>query len=97
MREIIARLSLLTTAEGGRRTPFMSGYRPAFYVGELQTDGAIELLDRSQQAPGETANVRLKLLHPENFGELLEVGVQFEVREGPNTIGQATVIEIPDL
>lgn len=94
MREIKANFRLLASAEGGRQTAIASGYRPALYLGELQTDAAITLLDRTEQSPGETADVHIKLLHPERWGELLKAGAEFEAKEGLKTIGRGRVIEI---
>lgn len=94
MREIRATLSLLGSEAGGRDTPIASGYRPAFYIGELQTDGAIELPGSCKQTPGETLSVRIRLLHPERFGDALAVGAVFEVREGTKTVGRGTITKL---
>ena len=94
MCEIKATFRLLGTEEGGRQTAITSGYRPAFYLGESQTDGVIEVLGRAQQAPGETLSVRIKFLHPENFGLALAIGAEFEAREGSKIIGRGKVTEL---
>ena len=96
MLDIKANFKLLASTEGGRQTAIEGGYRPAFYLGELQTDGAITFLDRNKQLPGETADVYIKLLHPERWGDMLKVGAEFEAREGPKTIGHGRVIKILD-
>jgi translation elongation factor EF-Tu-like GTPase len=96
MREITAEFRLLTSTEGGRQTAIVSGYRPSLYLGELQTDGAIRLLDRDEQAPGETANVLITLLHPERWGQLLKANAEFEAKEGLKTVGYGKVIGICD-
>jgi len=94
MREVKAVLTLLRAEDGGRKTAIANGYRPSFYIGDLQTDGAIQLLGVDQQNPGETMSVRIRLLHPENFGKTLMVGVEFEAREGAKTIGRGRITEL---
>ena len=94
MHEVKAILTLLRTEEGGRKTAIASGYRPSFYIGDLQADGAIELLGVDQQVPGETMSVRIRFLHPENFGKALLVGVDFEAREGTKRIGSGKITEV---
>jgi len=94
MREVKAVLALLRTEEGGRKSAIANEYRPSFYIGDMQTDGAIELLGADQQNPGETMSVRIRLLHPENFGKALMVGVAFEVREGIKMIGRGRITEL---
>ncbi len=94
MREVNAVLTLLRTEDGGRKTAITTGYRPSFYIGALQTDGAIELLGIDKQNPGETKPIRIKLLHPENFGKVLAVGVDFEIREGSKMIGRGRIKEM---
>jgi hypothetical protein len=58
--------------------------------------GAITLLDRTEQVPGETADVRIKLLDPEIFGDSLVVGAHFEIREVDKPLGRGTVLQICD-
>jgi elongation factor Tu len=80
-----AEIFVLTAAEGGRHTPFATGYAPQFYFGAsdvpavLETDGAIE--------PGDRATVRFDLVRPTAF----EPGMRFVIREGGKTIGAGVV------
>jgi elongation factor Tu len=80
-----AEIFVLTAAEGGRHTPFASGYAPQFYFGAadvpavLDTDGAIE--------PGDRATVRFTLTRPTAF----DPGMRFVIREGGKTIGAGVV------
>jgi elongation factor Tu len=80
-----AEIFVLTAAEGGRHTPFATGYAPQFYFGAsdvpalLDTDGAVE--------PGDRATVRFTLGKPTAF----EPGMRFVIREGGKTIGAGVV------
>ncbi len=80
-----AEIFVLTAAEGGRHTPFATGYAPQLYFGAsdvpavLDTDGAID--------PGDRATVRFTLVRPTAF----EPGMRFVMREGGKTIGAGVV------
>ncbi|WP_037577953.1 elongation factor Tu [Phaeacidiphilus oryzae] len=86
-----ARLHLLSAAEGGRRTPVTTGYRPQFYlrtgdvVGDITLGGGLARL-----LPGETAEVSVVLGRPVP----LEPGLGFAVREGGRTVAAGTVLEV---
>jgi elongation factor Tu len=66
---ISAKIYFLSPEEGGRQTPIFSGYRPALYFGEKQTDGAILLPAGSRAFPGTECEVVIKLLYPEHVGD----------------------------
>ena len=80
-----AEIFVLTAAEGGRHTPFATGYAPQLFFGAsdvsavLDTDGAVE--------PGDRATVRFTLTRPTAF----EPGMRFVMREGGKTIGAGIV------
>jgi elongation factor Tu len=95
MRAIAVRIYFLGPEEGGRSTPIFSGYRPALYFGEKQTDGAIILPSGTRVQPGTACDVVIKLLHPEHLGEALHPMAAFEAREGTRVIGRGKVLD-PD-
>ncbi|GAA2272055.1 MULTISPECIES: elongation factor Tu [Kitasatospora] len=86
-----ARLHLLSTAEGGRRTPIGSGYRPQFYLRTGDVVGEVQLPGGPGVAlPGETLEVAVTLGQPVP----LEPGLGFAVREGGRTVAAGTVLAI---
>ena len=93
MKDIRAKIHLLPAASG-RHLPIASGYRPPFYFGRFQTDGAIYVTDREELNPGEESEVRIRLLHPEFLEDGLRVGATFEFREGARVVGRGSVLEI---
>jgi translation elongation factor EF-Tu-like GTPase len=92
--EIRARIRLLRQQEGGRHSWIKSGYRPAFYMEERQSDGAIFLGDRGCLWPGEECEARIRLTHPEAFGDALKLGASFEFKEGLKLVGRGKVLEL---
>jgi elongation factor Tu len=89
----IAEIHLLTTKEGGRRTPFRVNFRPQLYVDDPSNSTSCfihKIHDRDEVAPGETVTVEASLLNPEIVGEL-SPGQRFQMREGGRTIGWGTV------
>jgi elongation factor Tu len=91
---VLAHIVLLSHGQGGRRSEIASGYRPAFYIGDSQSDGAIYFTDREWLAPGEECEARIAFLHPEAFGERLRAGGSFEFREGLKVTGSGTVLAV---
>jgi elongation factor Tu len=81
----------LTRAEGGRHTPFFSGYRPQFFVrttdvtGEVVLPGGVEMV-----MPGDSAPVEVRLERP----VALQTGGRFAIREGGKTVGSGVVTEL---
>ncbi|MFJ5590301.1 elongation factor Tu [Streptomyces noursei] len=86
-RRFTAEAYLLSTEEGGRRTPLSTGYRPQFYLRTADVVGALDLGERAVARPGETitATVELGRALP------LEPGLGFAIREGGRTVGAGTV------
>ena len=91
-----ATLHLLPAAEGGRRTPVRSGYRPQFY---LRTTGVSGVLDfgggaaaEATAMPGQTVQVTVALGQP----VALDPGQTFAIREGGRTVGAGTVTALLD-
>jgi elongation factor Tu len=87
-----AQLYALTTAEGGRHTPFFANYRPQFYFRTTDVAGAVDLGEASMVLPGDTVNLGVRLGKP----VAMEVGLGFAVREGGRTVAAGTVTELLD-
>ncbi|WP_433732150.1 elongation factor Tu [Nocardia sp. CA-129566] len=86
-----ARVYLLSTAEGGRRTPISTGYRPQFYVRTGDVVGNVTLPDGIAVArPGETIDLTVELGRPVP----LEPDLGFAIREGGRTVGAGTVLTV---
>jgi elongation factor Tu len=92
-RRFTARLYALSTAEGGRHTPFVANYRPQFYFRTTDVPGAVELGEQvSMVAPGDTVDLTVELGRP----VAMEVGLGFAVREGGRTVAAGTVTGLLD-
>jgi len=87
-----ARLYALTTAEGGRHTPFHANYRPQFYFRTTDVPGSVELGDLTEVQPGDTVELTVQLGAP----IAMEAGLGFAVREGGRTVAGGTVAELID-
>ena len=87
-----AEIYVLSAAEGGRHTPFQSGYRPQFFFGATDVTGTLELHDgeNTSAKPGERMHIRFAL--DREIG--LEPGMRFALREGKCTIGAGVVTAI---
>lgn len=86
-----AEVYVLTKEEGGRHTPFFSGYRPQFYFRTTDVTGEIKLPQGVEMVmPGDNANLEVKLIYP----VALEKGLRFAIREGGRTVGAGVVTEI---
>jgi elongation factor Tu len=82
---------VLRRDEGGRHTPFFSGYRPQFYVGTLDVTGAVELPEGVEMVmPGDNVNLTVKLIVP----VAVEAGSRFAIREGGRTVGSGVITKI---
>ncbi len=92
---IAAKIYFLSPEEGGRQTPIFSGYRPALYFGERQTDGAITLTAGGHVVPGTECDVVIALLHPEHLGDALKPLATFEAKEGSRVVGRGQVLCMP--
>ena len=83
---------ILTKEEGGRHTPFFSGYRPQFYFRTTDVTGSCKLLGGAEMCmPGDNIEMEIDLL---DKSVAMEKGVRFAVREGGKTIGSGTVTDI---
>ena len=86
-----AEIYILTKEEGGRHTPFFSGYRPQFYIRTTDVTGTISLPDGVEMVmPGDNIKVTCELIAP----IAIEDGTRFAVREGGRTVGAGVVTKI---
>ncbi len=86
-----AEVYILTKEEGGRHTPFFSGYRPQFYVRTTDVTGEIKLQEGVEMVmPGDNAKMNVSLIVP----VAMEEGMRFAIREGGRTVGAGVVTKI---
>ena len=82
---------ILTKEEGGRHTPFFSGYRPQFYFRTTDVTGVITLAEGVEMVmPGDNISCDVDLIQP----IAMEQGLRFAIREGGRTVGAGVVTEI---
>ena len=82
---------ILSKEEGGRHTPFFSGYRPQFYVRTTDVTGSCTLMEGTEMVmPGDNVEMTVELVAP----IALEKGTKFAIREGGRTVGAGVVSEI---
>jgi len=82
---------VLTKEEGGRHTPFFSGYRPQFYFRTTDVTGVATLPDGVEMVmPGDNIAMEIELITP----IAMEKGLRFAIREGGRTVGAGTISEI---
>ena len=84
---------VLTKEEGGRHTPFFTGYRPQFYFRTTDVTGTLDMPEGVEMVmPGDNISITAELITPIAMQE----GLRFAIREGGRTIGAgvvATIIE----
>jgi elongation factor Tu len=86
-----AEVYVLSKDEGGRHTPFITGYRPQFFFRTTDVTGAVLLPEGVEMViPGDNANLTIELITP----IAMEKGLKFAIREGGRTIGAGSVTEI---
>jgi elongation factor Tu len=86
-----AEVYVLSKEEGGRHTPFFSGYRPQFYFRTTDVTGSSNLLgDAEMCMPGDNARLSVELISP----IAMDDGVRFAIREGVRTVGSGVVTKI---
>jgi len=89
--EFEAQVYVLTKEEGGRHTPFFSGYKPQFYFRTADITGEVELPAGTEMVmPGDTVNLKVKLIVP----VAMEEQQRFAIREGGNTVGAGIITKI---
>ncbi len=86
-----AEVYVLSKEEGGRHTPFFSGYRPQFYFRTTDVTGSANLAgDAEMCMPGDNAKLSVELITP----IAMDDGVRFAIREGGRTVGSGVVTKI---
>ncbi len=86
-----AEVYVLSKEEGGRHTPFFSGYRPQFYFRTTDVTGTANLMgDAEMCMPGDNARISVELMTP----IAMDDGVRFAIREGGRTVGSGVVTKI---
>src|SRR6056297_2823996 len=89
--EFEAEVYVLSKDEGGRHTPFFSGYKPQFYIRTTDVTGDVTLNEGVEMVmPGDTATFKVKLVAP----VALEEQQSFAIREGGKTVGAGVVTKI---
>jgi elongation factor Tu len=89
--EFDAEVYVLSKDEGGRHTPFFSGYKPQLYIRTSDITGDVTLAKGTEMVmPGDTANLTIKLIVP----VALEEKGKFAIREGGKTVGAGVVTKI---
>ncbi len=87
----MAEVYVLTKEEGGRHTPFFTGYRPQFYLRTTDVTGVAKLPEGVEMVmPGDNTAITAELITP----VALEKGSRFAIREGGRTVGAGSVVEI---
>ena len=85
-----AEVYCLSKEEGGRHTPFFSGYRPQFYFRTTDVTGTANLVEAEMCMPGDNVRVTIELHKP----IAMDSGVRFAIREGGRTVGSGVVTSI---
>lgn len=89
--EFEAEVYILKKEEGGRHTPFFTGYKPQFYMRTTDVTGDVTLAEKVEMVmPGDTATFKVKLVAP----VALEERQRFAIREGGKTVGAGSVTKI---
>ena len=89
--EFEAEAYILTKEEGGRHTPFFTGYKPQFYIRTTDVTGEATLFEGTDMVmPGDTTKFKVKLVSP----IALEEQQRFAIREGGKTVGAGVVTKI---
>jgi elongation factor Tu len=86
-----AQVYVLKKEEWGRHTPFMTGYRPQFFLRTTDVTGNIELANGVEMImPWDNAQITVELIYP----VAMEEGLRFAIREGGRTVGAGSVTKL---
>jgi elongation factor Tu len=89
--EFEAEVYILSKEEGGRHTPFFTGYKPQFYIRTADVTGEVTLNEGVEMiVPGDNAKMKVKLIVP----VAMEEGLRFAIREGSKTVGAGVITKI---
>jgi len=90
-RRFKAKIYALTKEEGGRHTPFFTGYRPQFYFRTTDVTGTVKLASGVEMVmPGDNVEIEVELITE----VAMERAMRFAIREGGRTVGAGTITEI---
>jgi elongation factor Tu len=82
---------ILSKEEGGRHTPFFTGYRPQFYIRTTDVTGSVTLPEGTEMVmPGDNVRLNVDLIQ----AVALEEGVRFAIREGGHTVGAGSITKV---
>ena len=82
---------VLKKEEGGRHTPFFTGYRPQFFIRTMDVTGVVDLPEAVEMVmPGDNVNLQIRLIEP----VALEEGSRFAIREGGRTVGAGVLTRV---
>lgn len=94
-RKFEANIYVLSKEEGGRHTPFFTGYRPQFYFRTTDVTGSIALPEGVEMCmPGDNVKVTIELM--DGMPVAMDEGLRFAIREGGRTVGSGVVTKILD-
>ena len=86
-----AEVYILSKDEGGRHTPFFTGYKPQFFIRTADVTGEVTLPEGIEMVmPGDNAKMKAKLIQP----VAMEEGLRFAIREGGSTVGAGVITKI---
>ncbi len=89
--EFEGEIYVLSKEEGGRHTPFFTGYKPQFYIRTTDVTGEVTLPEGTEMVmPGDTVNLKIKTIYP----VAIEEKQRFAIREGGKTVGAGVVTKI---
>ena len=92
--KFIAKVFILSAAEGGRKKPFVAFYRPQFYFRTTDITGSVDEILESEEKdfvlPGTSAVLSISLIVP----VAIEMGLKFAIREGNITIGNGIITSL---
>jgi elongation factor Tu len=90
-KEFDAEVYILSKEEGGRHTPFFTGYKPQFFIRTADVTGDVTLPEGVEMViPGDNAKMKVKLIVP----VAMEEGQRFAIREGGKTVGAGVITKI---
>jgi elongation factor Tu len=89
--QFMAEVYVLKKEEGGRHTPFFTGYRPQFYFRTTDVTGVARLPEGTEMVmPGDNIQMEIELIQP----IAMDAGLRFAIREGGRTVGSGVVTEV---
>jgi len=85
-----AKVYVLTTEEGGRKTPFGSTYKPTFFIRTASITGTVIMEKDKMAMPGDSVEMDVELMAPAPMHE----GMRFAIREGQLTVGAGVISKL---